>query len=72
MSYSVDKVTTGTCNFVSVVLNVAFVAETSTAGFTFEIFAALNSVAAIASLLELFNTTHFFRLSQNQLYFAIN
>ena len=43
----------------SVILNVAFVAETLTSGFTFETFAALNSVAAIASLLVLFNITQF-------------
>ena len=43
----------------SVILNVAFVAETFTAGFMLETFAALNSVAAIASLLALLNITQF-------------
>ena len=43
----------------SVILNVAFVAETFTAGSTFKTFVALNSVAAIASLLALLNITQF-------------
>ena len=43
----------------SVILNVAFVAETFTAGFMFETIAALNLVAAMASLPALLNITQF-------------
>ena len=59
LSFSVYKVTNGTYNFVSLILNVAFVAATFTAGFPFETFAALSSVAAIVSLLVLLNITQF-------------
>ena len=55
MSFSFDKVTTGTYNFVSVILNVAFVAEKSTPGTTLETFVALSSVAATASIFVLVN-----------------
>ena len=51
--------TTGTYNFVSINSNVADVAEVFTAGFTFQKFAAFNSVAAIVSLLALLNITQF-------------
>ena len=43
----------------SVIGNVAFVVEIFTAAFTFERFAALNSVATIAFLLVLLNFTQF-------------
>ena len=43
----------------SVILNVAFVAETSTPGTTFETFAALSSVAATTSLFALLNIIQF-------------
>ena len=53
LSFSADKVTTGTCDFVSVILNVAFVGTliSSTAG--------LSPCAATSSLYALFVNTQF-------------
>ena len=59
MSFSFDRVTTGTYDFASVYSNAANAAETFTAGFAFETFAVFILVAAIASLLTLLNTTQF-------------
>ena len=47
MSFSFDRVTTGTYDFVSVYSNAADAAETFTAGFAFEAFAVFILVAAI-------------------------
>ena len=55
LSSSVDKVTNGTYSFVSVILNVAFHAETFTPKTLFETFVALSSVAATSSIFALIN-----------------
>ena len=48
---------TGTCNFLAVIWNVAFVAETSTLKSTSETFVALSLIAATASIFTLLNIT---------------
>ena len=66
LSSSVDKVTTGIYNFVSVNINIAFVAETCTLGTTLVTFAALRSVVATVSLFALLNVTKSLYQCQSQ------